>query len=949
MPTVRADSAGALTGAFDAKSPETIVHPHDRNIFLSTLPAKPRERMVAMVVVGVSSVIFVCTAPFASIPMPKIPAALASYQSALTIIDLLTTILLFSQFAILRSRGLLLLGSGYLFTGAIAVAHVLSFPGVFAPSGLLHAGTQTTAWLYLVWHGGFPVFVLGYGLLKDRDGGARIKGSVSFAIAGSIVGVGAAIAAVVWFVTSQHDLLPILVIDQHYMPGLVRVVSALWVVNLAALLVLLVRRPYSVLDVWIIVVMCAWLFDIALSTILNVERFDLGFYVGRIYGLFAASFVLAVQLIDNSSLQAQLSQLYATLRESAASDRHRHHEREQLFSAVVESSNDAIITITLDGIITGWNRAAERLFGFAAAEAVGDRIDIIVAADRRAEEREMLDRVARGEAIEHYETLRCHKDGKEVQIALGASPIRSATGDIIGASETARDIGESRRTQHALSQEIEERRRIFETSQDLIVIIDTAGYFVQVSPSSLTIIGHRPEDMIGRSAADFIHPDDLDSAREEIRATRRGQQTRNFETRYVHKDGQAVTLTWMASWSEPVGRFYFVGRDLTEKRAAEAQFRQAQKMQAVGQLTGGVAHDFNNILTVITGTIGIMADAVADNPQLTAIAKMIDDAADRGANLTRHLLAFARKQPLQPREVDVNSLVSETLKLLRPTLGEQIHINQQLAKDASAALVDPNQLTTAILNLSLNARDAMPSGGKLVIETRNIYLDEGYAEMHDEVVVGNYVMIAVSDTGSGIPAANLERVFDPFFTTKEVGKGTGLGLSMVFGFVKQSNGHIKIYSEEDHGTTVKVYLPRATGLSDTALESAASSSSAGGNETVLVVEDDTLVRRYVVTQIASLGYATLEASNGTEALEVIDNTGTIDLLFTDVIMPGPMNGRQLVNEALKRRPTLKTLFTSGYTENAIVHHGRLDSGVLLLAKPYRKFDLARMIRMALDS
>ena len=434
-----------------------------------------------------------------------------------------------------------------------------------------------------------------------------------------------------------------------------------------------------------------------------------------------------------------------------------------------------------------------------------------------------------------------------------------------------------------------------------------------------------------------------------MRTARRGRHMRNFETRYLHKEGHAVTLTWMGAWSEPVKRHFFVGRDLTEKQAAEAQFRQAQKMEAVGQLTGGIAHDFNNILTVITGTIGILAEAVTENPQLTAIAKMIDDAAERGASLTKHLLAFARRQPLQPREIDVNTLVLETVKLLRPTLGEQIQINPLLAKDAWTALVDPSQLTTTILNLSLNARDAMPSGGKLVIETNNVYLDEGYAEMHNEVTVGNYVMIAVSDTGSGIHAANLERVFDPFFTTKEVGKGTGLGLSMVFGFVKQSNGHIKIYSEEGHGTTVKVYLPRATGLSDPVVELLSSASIEGGDEIILIVEDDTLVRKYVVTQIEGLGYTTLEAGNAAEALAVIDNVGTIDLLFTDVIMPGPMNGRQLVDEALKRRPTLKTLYTSGYTENAIVHHGRLDSGVLLLAKPYRKSDLARMIRTALDS
>ena len=921
----------------------------DRNIFLSTLPATRRERMAALAVVGVSSVLFACAVPFAGTPLTQIPAFVASYQSALAIIDLITAILLFSQFGILRSQALLLLGSGYLFTAAAAIAHALSFPGLFAPNGLFNAGSQTTVWLYMVWHGGFPVLVLGYGLLKDRDGGPKIAGSVGSAILGSIVAVGVAISVVVWVVTSQHDLLPPLLSGGHYISTTIGVVSAVWSLSLAALLVLLFRRPYSVLDVWLMVVMCAWMFDIALSAMVNVARFDLGFYAGRIYGLCAAVFVLAVLLVDNVGLQAQITHLFAILRQRAASDRHRHSERERLFSAVVESSNDAIITKNLDGVITGWNRAAERLFGFTAAEAVGNRIDIIVAPDRRGEVRQMLDRVAQGEAIEHYETLRRHKDGREVQVSLRISPIRSAGGEIIGASKTARDIGESKKTQQALNQEIEERRRIFETSQDLILVTDTAGRFVQVSPSSMTILGYRPDEMIGHIAVEFIHPDDLDSTRQEMRAARHGRQMRNFETRYLHKDGQAVTLTWMGTWSEPVRRHFFVGRDLTEKRAAEAQFRQAQKMEAVGQLTGGIAHDFNNILTVITGTIGILADAVTGDPQLVAIAKMIDEAAERGANLTKHLLAFARRQPLQPREIDVNTLILETVKLLRPTLGEHIQIDPLLAEDAATALVDPSQLTTAILNLALNARDAMPMGGKLALETNNVYLDEGYAAMHSEVTVGNYVMVAVSDTGSGIPAANLDKVFDPFFTTKEVGKGTGLGLSMVFGFVKQSNGHIKIYSEEGHGTSVKLYLPRATGLHATAVESLAPSGIEGGNEVVLVVEDDALVRRYVITQIESLGYTTLEASNAAEAMIIINTAASIDLLFTDVIMPGSMNGRQLVDQALKRRPALKTLFTSGYTENAIVHHGRLDSGVLLLAKPYRKSDLARMFRQALGS
>jgi signal transduction histidine kinase/CheY-like chemotaxis protein len=390
-------------------------------------------------------------------------------------------------------------------------------------------------------------------------------------------------------------------------------------------------------------------------------------------------------------------------------------------------------------------------------------------------------------------------------------------------------------------------------------------------------------------------------------------------------------------------------RRFQEIEANETQIRQAQKMEAIGQLTGGVAHDFNNILTVITGCIDMLADAVRNRPDLAAMTDMINSAATRGADLTKYLLAFARRQPLQPRPTDVNALVVDAARLLRPTLGEQIEIDSMLAHDCAPALIDASQLSTAILNLALNARDAMPSGGKLTLETRNVVLDNDYAAMNSEVSPGSYVMVAVSDTGEGIPGSLLDKVFEPFFTTKGLGKGSGLGLSMVYGFVKQSNGHVKIYSEPGHGTTVKLYLPQASPQEDAPADAAGAGAAEGGDESVLIVEDDALVREYVVTQIKRLGYETLAAKNAAEALETIDSARRIDLLFTDVIMPGGMNGRQLATEALKRRPKLKVLYTSGYTENAIVHHGRLDAGVLLLAKPYVSADLARMIRTALAS
>jgi signal transduction histidine kinase/CheY-like chemotaxis protein len=378
------------------------------------------------------------------------------------------------------------------------------------------------------------------------------------------------------------------------------------------------------------------------------------------------------------------------------------------------------------------------------------------------------------------------------------------------------------------------------------------------------------------------------------------------------------------------------------------KLRHSQKMEELGQLTGGIAHDFNNMLTVITGTIDILSEAVADKPRLAAIAKLIGEAADRGAEMTAHLLAFSRKQPLQPRETDIGILMGEADQLLRSTLGEHIEIETVSRQDVWPALVDPSQLSSALLNLAINARDAMPGGGKLTLEASNVILDETSPD--SDIQPGNYVLIAVSDTGTGIPETIRDKIFEPFFSTKDVGKGTGLGLSMVYGFVKQSGGNIKVYSEEGHGTTFRIYLPQAGhAQSERPAVETPQAAPASGNEIVLIVEDDDLVRTYATSQLKSLGYNPIPAANATEALAIVDSGAPFDLLFTDVVMPGALNGRQLADEVAKRRSPLRVLFTSGYTEDAIVHHGRLDPGVLLLAKPYRKADLARMLRVALDA
>jgi CheY-like chemotaxis protein len=379
-------------------------------------------------------------------------------------------------------------------------------------------------------------------------------------------------------------------------------------------------------------------------------------------------------------------------------------------------------------------------------------------------------------------------------------------------------------------------------------------------------------------------------------------------------------------------------------------------MEAVGQLTGGIAHDFNNLLTVVTGNIG-MAERALEAANITdaRTRRALTGAmkgAERAATLTQRLLAFSRRQPLAPKVIDVDKLVLSMSDLLQRSLGELIKLQITIAPGLWRVEADPNQLESAIINLAVNARDAMPQGGELVIETANARLDENYATTHAEVGPGQYVMIAVTDSGSGMPKIVADRAFEPFYTTKEIGKGTGLGLSMIYGFIKQSGGHVKIYSEEGQGTTVKMYLPRLLRKTSTEDDSASLSpgfEESARQETILVVEDDDDVRAYTVDCLRDLGYRVLEAHDGPSALRLLERQeNPVDLLFTDVVMPG-MTGRQLADEARKQQSRLRVLYTSGYTRNAIVHAGRLDPGVEMIAKPFTFEALAQKVRDVLDA
>jgi PAS domain S-box-containing protein len=395
-----------------------------------------------------------------------------------------------------------------------------------------------------------------------------------------------------------------------------------------------------------------------------------------------------------------------------------------------------------------------------------------------------------------------------------------------------------------------------------------------------------------------------------------------------------------------------VVEDVTERKQLDDQLRQAQKMEAVGNLTGGIAHDFNNLLTVIIGNLDLLREDVAGDVEAEQKIDTIAQAAERGADLTRHMLVFSRRQPLQAEEIDVNTLIAGTTRLLSRALGGNIAVTLRTGADLPPVLVDSAQLETALLNIAINARDAMPTGGALTIATRLAHFDAEYAAHHPEVAAGAYVLIAISDTGTGIPPDVVERIFEPFFTTKPTGQGTGLGLSMVYGFIRQSGGHVKVYSEVGHGTTFKLYLPLATGPASNATARSSvprqpATARRAGNQTILAVEDNPDLRATVTRQLRDLGYRVCEAENASDALAVLGDAERVDLLFTDMMLPGGVNGKELATEARAKCPDLKVLFTSGFPGTSGRQETLLEPGDVLLSKPYHKHDLAKAIEAAL--
>jgi two-component system, cell cycle sensor histidine kinase and response regulator CckA len=745
-------------------------------------------------------------------------------------------------------------------------------------------------------------------------------------------------------------------------------------------------------------------------------------------------------------------------------------------ASIVDSSEDAIFSKDLKGNITSWNRGAERLYGYSAEEVIGRQVTILLPVNAINDMAEILKVTARGQAVEHYETVRKTKDGRLLDISLTVSPIRNENGVVVGASAIGRDITERTRAEEALRESEAQYRMLFESNPAPMWVYDRNTYgFLAVNDAALRHYGYSRAEFLSMNVLDIRPAEDIPSVLQSL--SDRGHGLSRVEVwRHRKKDGSiirveitshpvnvrgvdaeltlanditerlegeeklrqseerlskafrvspmAVTITtaaegryidvndsfvkWMGYgreqvigktvaelriWADPQDRevwkaqldrdgrvagmearlrtqsgelrlvqiwaerihlqdepcFLAVTHDVTEARRMEEQFRQAQKMEAVGRLAGGVAHDFNNMLGVILGYSELAESALGQEHPAYGKVEQIRKAAQRAAGLTRQLLAFSRQQVLKPAVLNLNALVNNISKMLVRLVGEDVTLHFVPEMPLGSVRADAGQIEQILMNLAVNARDAMPNGGKITIETSNAELDEIYAHDHPAVKAGAYVVLSVSDTGCGMDSKTVVRIFEPFFTTKEPGAGTGLGLSTVYGIVQQSDGHIWVYSEPGKGTSFKIYLPRVEAPVDSLVnEGPLAKQARGGGETIMLVEDDDALRSLALKLLEDSGYKVLEASDPRAAIELSNgHKETISLLLTDVIMP-VMSGNDLAMFLLSSRPEMKVLYISGYTGDVIARHGVLDPATHLLEKPFTRSTLLKKIREVLD-
>jgi PAS domain S-box-containing protein len=641
----------------------------------------------------------------------------------------------------------------------------------------------------------------------------------------------------------------------------------------------------------------------------------------------------------------------------------RRDEQLRLLDAAVGQINDIVIITEAEDVdeagqprIVYVNNAFERITGYSREEAIGQTPRIL---EGPKTDRSYLDQIRQAfdtHAPFRPELINYTKSGAEYWLELDIVPLVDYEGSVTHFVAVQRDVTERRKAEEALRLSETRFRVIAQAAGNAVWEWDIANERLWWSDGMVDLFGHSPdpEETLFDVWRANVHPEDASRVLESIDGLLLGK-TEALHDRYRFRRANG-------NWANVENHAFLIrddeGRairilasmmDVSERLAMEDRLRHSQKLEAVGQLTGGLAHDFNNLLMIIMGNIELLQEELDDTHPLRKHADMSAMAADRAADLTKRLLAFSRKQALNSEVSDVNAAVGGIEGMIRRTLGEDISIEMILADSVLHAEIDASQLEASLLNLAINSRDSMPNGGILTIETSNASLDEDYVSTEHGLKAGPYVVIAVSDTGHGIPKDQIDHVFEPFFTTKGKGKGTGLGLSMVYGFVKQSGGHIQIYSETNEGTTVKLYFPKLSDNSSIPSREKESITVIRGEETILVVEDDKLILQQLIAQLTELGYEVVSASAGAPALAILRERSDIDLLFTDVILPGGMNGREIAEAAQAIRPDLKILYTSGYPENAIVHNGRLNPGVELLGKPYRRSELASKMRKVLDA
>jgi two-component system cell cycle sensor histidine kinase/response regulator CckA len=669
-----------------------------------------------------------------------------------------------------------------------------------------------------------------------------------------------------------------------------------------------------------------------------------------VLGIAQEQFLWAVVLVTISFLAAS-GRLFVVQNQLLSSSRD-FQKNLSLLQGITEGTTDSIFVKDLQGRYLMINSAGAQLLGRRVEDVIG-RDDTELFAPENGQEIMAGDRkVMESATTQTYEELGIAAGMARTYLST-KGPYRDSNGEVIGLLGICRDITDRKRAEEEIRQSQQKLRIHFEHTPLAVVEWDTQLRITEWSPSAERVFGYSRQEAIGRDGS-FLVPaaiwEHVDRMGQEILKQKGGTRSTNDN---LTKDGRTISCEW---YNTPLvdesGRVLGVAslvQDVTERVALEERLRQSQKMEAIGRLAGGVAHDFNNLLTVIMGYSQLLADGLSPASHLMDATGQIRSAADRAAGITRQLLAFSRKQVLSPRVIDLNNIMMNLDTMLRRLIGEDIEVLTVPGRGLGAVKADPGQIEQVIMNLALNARDAMPDGGKLTLETENAELDDSYAREHEPLQPGRYVMLAVSDTGTGMSAETQAHIFEPFFTTKEVGKGTGLGLSMVYGIVKQSGGYIWVYSEPGRGSAFKIYLPR---VDQPAEGVAAGKRPAGiqrGTETILLVEDDAQLRQLTSSVLAHCGYKVLPAAGTAEGLALCrENHRDIRLLVTDVIMPG-MNGRQLAEQVKQISPRTRVLYISGYTSNAIVHYGVLDAGLWFLPKPYSLSALVAKVREVLDA